>query len=136
MLTPRSRAARTVWRMTSGSPAWKPQATLALPTRSSKAGSLPICQAPKHSQRSALRLIFWDMRRAPGRSVTDGGLGAHDTIDQIAGVERAFVEVAGGQIGLDAMLQAGQPQGFLMLDFEGLRQVDRREAQVVAGAAL
>jgi hypothetical protein len=48
-------AAATVRVMVSGSPAWKPQAMLALVTRSSRASSSPIRQAPKDSPRSALR---------------------------------------------------------------------------------
>src|SRR5689334_10434629 len=43
--------------MVDGSPAWKPQATLAEVTTSSRASSSPSRQAPKPSPRSALRSI-------------------------------------------------------------------------------
>ena len=57
MLTPWRLAVATVWRITSGSPAWKPQATLAESTSCSMSASRPIVQAPKDSPRSALRLM-------------------------------------------------------------------------------
>src|SRR4051794_19922477 len=48
--------------MVAGSPAWKPQATFALVTTSSRASSFPSVQTPKPSPRSALR----SMRRGGG----------------------------------------------------------------------
>src|SRR5687768_14581868 len=55
MTTPRSAAAATVRSMVRGSPAWKPQATLALVTTSSRARSSPRLQTPYPSPRSLLR---------------------------------------------------------------------------------
>src|SRR5690606_38160098 len=50
-------AAAQVLLIVTGSPAWKPQATLALVTMSSRARSSPSRQIPKPSPRSALRSI-------------------------------------------------------------------------------
>src|SRR5215469_5775655 len=57
MLTPRATAPAHARRIVSGSPAWKPQAILALETIPSSALSSPSRQAPKLSPRSALRSI-------------------------------------------------------------------------------
>src|SRR5688572_5111833 len=53
--TPRSAAAWHTRRNVDGSPAWKPQATLALVTMSSMASSSPRLHTPNDSPRSALR---------------------------------------------------------------------------------
>src|SRR5258707_13703910 len=58
MLTPRAFASSTVWRMMSGSPAWKPQAMLTEVASSIMAASLPISHAPNPSPRSQLRAIL------------------------------------------------------------------------------
>src|SRR5688572_20686581 len=55
MTTPLATAASQVASRVRGSPAWKPQATLALLTTSSIASSSPSCQVPKPSPRSVLR---------------------------------------------------------------------------------
>src|SRR5690606_30265492 len=55
MRTPRSTAAAQVLRMIDGSPAWPPQAILALVTMSSMAASSPIVHGPKPSPRSLFR---------------------------------------------------------------------------------
>lgn len=55
--TPRSAASSQTRRMMDGSPAWKPQATLALVTTDSRASSSVSVQRPKPSPRSALRSI-------------------------------------------------------------------------------
>src|SRR6201994_1570347 len=57
MRTPRSVASRHTRSKPAGSPAWKPQATLALVTMLSMASSSPSCQTPKPSPKSALRSI-------------------------------------------------------------------------------
>src|SRR5919204_6046370 len=55
MLTPCRRALSTVARITSGSPAWKPQATLADVMTGISASSAPRSQSPKLSPRSELK---------------------------------------------------------------------------------
>src|SRR3569833_3684882 len=55
--TPRAAASSHTRRITDGSPAWKPHATVALGTMSSMAASSPIFQAPKPSPRSLFRSI-------------------------------------------------------------------------------
>src|SRR5215472_5558721 len=55
MATPRATAPAQARRIVSGSPAWKPQAMLALVTTASRASSSPSRQAPKLSPRSAFR---------------------------------------------------------------------------------
>src|SRR5256885_726165 len=57
-MAPRSRAALSVSRMPAGSPAWNPQATLALLTMSSMAASSPMRHPPRLSPRSLFRSIF------------------------------------------------------------------------------
>src|SRR5271166_6696019 len=57
MRTPRSAADRHTRNRPAGSPAWKPQATLALLTIPSMASSSPSRQTPKPSPKSALRSI-------------------------------------------------------------------------------
>ena len=56
-------AARTVSSMPAGSPAWNPQATLALVTTSKIAASSPMRQAPKLSPRSLLMSIWSPQNR-------------------------------------------------------------------------
>ncbi|MNV90446.1 hypothetical protein D3C71_1848330 [compost metagenome] len=51
-------ASRSVLRMPAVSPAWKPQATLALLTIFSMASSSPMRQAPRLSPRSLFKSIF------------------------------------------------------------------------------
>src|SRR5439155_1545253 len=55
-------------RMMSGSPAWKPQATLALVTTCSRPGSSPMVQAPNPSPTSALRSMVGTGGRASSGS--------------------------------------------------------------------
>src|SRR3984893_3324217 len=57
MRTPRSAASRHTRNSPAGSPAWNPQATLALVTMPSMASSSPSRQTPKPSPKSALRSI-------------------------------------------------------------------------------
>src|SRR5664279_5613387 len=59
--TPLAAANWTVRSMVAESPAWKPQAMLALVTRSSRASSWPMVQAPKLSPMSQLRSMVLDM---------------------------------------------------------------------------
>src|SRR5215207_1726531 len=85
--TSRSAARRQTARMMDGSPAWAPQATLALVTTSSRALSSPIVQLPKPSPRSAFRstvCIRSSSRhsRSPAEQVDDG---EHRTHRQVAG---------------------------------------------------
>src|SRR5438105_8722630 len=54
-VTPERTARATVRSMTAGSPAWKPQATLAEVTRARRSASEPMAQAPNPSPTSALR---------------------------------------------------------------------------------
>ncbi len=70
MRTPRSAAVSQTRRITEASPAWKPQATLALVTQVSSASSSVRVQRPKPSPRSALRSISRAGRVALVRSVT------------------------------------------------------------------
>src|SRR3954469_1927213 len=55
MATPTATARVHTRRMVEGSPAWKPQATFALVTTSSRASSSPSRHTPNPSPRSALR---------------------------------------------------------------------------------
>ena len=71
--TPRSAAAAHTRRMIDGSPAWKPQATLALETMSSSALSSPIFHGPSPSPRSLLMSIDRHGRRQE-RCVRDFGV--------------------------------------------------------------
>ncbi len=57
MATPASSAAARLARIVPGSPAWKPQARLALDTSANSAASSPIRQAPNDSPASTLRSI-------------------------------------------------------------------------------
>src|SRR5215217_1361932 len=86
--TSRSAARRHTARMIDGSPAWKPQATLALVTTSSRALSSAIVQLPKPSPRSALRSTVFIgsslLPRMPGplaEQVDDGPDGPHRQVD-------------------------------------------------------
>jgi hypothetical protein len=55
MVTPAAAASRQVRAMVLGSPAWKPQATLALVTWRKTAASSPMVQLPKDSPTSLFR---------------------------------------------------------------------------------
>src|SRR5690606_38924781 len=57
-VTPLAFASRSVFRMPAASPAWKPQATLALLTIFKMAASSPMRQAPRLSPRSLFKSIF------------------------------------------------------------------------------
>src|SRR6476620_5584111 len=54
-MTPAATASRQVFRMTEGSPAWKPQATLALDTERNIAVASPRLQRPYDSPTSLFR---------------------------------------------------------------------------------
>src|SRR5690348_2313785 len=67
MVTPAAAALRHTDSRPVGSPAWKPQATLALVTRRSIAASSPRVHRPNDSPRSALRSMVV-IGAAPGRA--------------------------------------------------------------------
>src|SRR5258705_13183369 len=84
--TSRSAARRQTARMMEGSPAWKPQATLALVTMSNRALSSAIFQLPKPSPRSAFRSTVFmssSIRRFGllAEQIDDRTDGAHRQID-------------------------------------------------------
>src|SRR5580692_8399678 len=93
MATPRATAPAHARRIVSGSPAWKPQAMLALVTISSSALSSPSRQAPKLSPRSALRSTT---RCGPGPVIR----GAPSSWRRSAGLFRRQVGERGGDVGL------------------------------------
>src|SRR5689334_16586614 len=134
-LTPRAFASSTVRRMMSGSPAWKPQATLTELASSIMAASLPISHAPKPSPRSQLRSIvfmvalrslcrLWLRRHLPGPGIH----GAHRIAGDVGIAERLDVErdaVGGAQAIRQVADQLRELPGLVLR----LGHADRLEAE-------
>src|SRR4051812_44600924 len=79
MITPLATARSQVSSRVRGSPAWKPQATLALLTTSSMASSSPSCQVPKPSPRSLLRSMVSLLPAGSTGEVVEDGARRADT---------------------------------------------------------
>src|SRR3954454_22160633 len=109
MATPRSAAIEQTLRMIDGSPAWNPQATLALETMPSSAASSPIRHRPSPSPRSLLTSVAGIADPVSARQVFRG-VGVGETVEAAAPVragEHGDFQVFGAKVAIGSGERGG-----------------------------